>query len=157
MKKLLLMFGFFFCAVLMVNAQDYKTAVGLRGGISQGLTVKYFVSEQHAFEGILTTRWHGSLLTGLYEKHKDFNAVPLKWYYGYGAHAGFWEGFDNHPWFDDDDSHFTLGIDGILGIEYTFDNLPINISLDWKPFFEIVGYSGFEGDSGAISVRYTFK
>lgn len=157
MKKLFLILGFLFCTALMVNAQDYKVGLGLRGGVSQGLTLKYFVSEQNAIEGILTTRWHGTLLTGLYETHKDLNAIPLRWYYGYGAHLGFWEGFDEHPWFDDNKTHLTLGVDGILGIEYTFDDLPINISLDWKPFFEFVGYSGFQGDSGAFSLRYTFR
>ncbi|MBI5008982.1 MAG: hypothetical protein HZB98_04910 [Bacteroidia bacterium] len=31
---------------IAVNAQDYKTGIGLRGGTAWGLTLKHFVSER---------------------------------------------------------------------------------------------------------------
>ncbi|MCK5823646.1 MAG: hypothetical protein KAG95_06555 [Bacteroidales bacterium] len=157
MKKLsLLLLTVILVGSLIVNAQDYKTAIGVRGGLANGLTVKHFVSKNAAFEGILSTRWQGFNITGLYEIHKQaFDTDRLNWYYGAGAHVGFWDG-SNVSWADDNESYSVIGIDGILGLEYNFKEIPINISLDWKPALNLVGYSGFWGDGGALSVRYIF-
>ena len=48
------------------------------------------------------------------------------------------------------------GIDGVAGIEYTFDEIPINISLDIVPSINVIPYVGY-WQRGAISVRYVFK
>jgi len=49
-----------------------------------------------------------------------------------------------------------IGIDGILGLEYNFKEIPFNIGIDWKPMIDLGGSSGFYGDGGAISIRYIF-
>jgi hypothetical protein len=139
--------------VLCVSGQEYKTGIGLRGGFSQGLTLKHFVDKKAAFEGILATRWRGVDLTGLYEIHnRAFEVDHLNWYYGFGAHIGSYDS-TNAPW---GTSGLILGIDGIIGIEYTFTEAPINIGIDWKPSFNLVGNSQFWGDGGALSIRYVF-
>jgi len=48
-------------------AQDYKTGIGLRGDYFNGLTVKHFIASKAAIEGILSSRWQGFQVTGLYE------------------------------------------------------------------------------------------
>ncbi|TAL69619.1 MAG: hypothetical protein EPN88_06535 [Bacteroidetes bacterium] len=139
--------------VTLASAQEYKTGVGLRGGLSQGLTIKHFVGEKAAFEGLLSTRWSGFDITGLYEIHnRAFEVEHLNWYYGFGAHIGSYSG-SKVPW---GTSGAVLGIDGILGIEYSFSEAPINIGLDWKPSLNLVGNSDFWGDGGALSIRYIF-
>jgi hypothetical protein len=139
--------------VSFTNAQDYKTGVGLRGGFSSGLTIKHFVSEKTAFEGLLSTRWQGFEITGLYEIHNQaFEVEHLNWYYGFGAHIGSYNR-NNVPW---GTSGAIIGIDGILGIEYNFSEAPINIGIDWKPSFNFFGNSQFWGDGGALSIRYIF-
>ncbi|PKP34123.1 MAG: hypothetical protein CVU00_08320 [Bacteroidetes bacterium HGW-Bacteroidetes-17] len=156
MKKLLLIFALLFCMISYSNAQDYNTGIGLRGGLSNGLTVKTFIAERTALEFLVASRWKGFSITGLYEIHNQaFNTNGLKWYYGVGAHVGFWDG-DNVKWADNNDSYTVIGFDGILGLEYSFPEIPINLSIDWKPEFNVSGYSGFWGDSGAISIRYIF-
>ena len=157
MKKLfLLLLTVVLIGSFTVNAQDYKTGIGLRGGLANGLTIKHFISNNAAVEGIFSSRWQGFNITGLYEIHKQaFNIERLNWYYGAGAHVGFWDG-GNVSWADDNASYTVIGVDGILGIEYNFKELPVNLSLDWKPALNIVGYSGFWGDGGALSVRYIF-
>lgn len=156
MKKLLLIFALLFCMVSYSNAQDYNTGIGLRGGLSNGLTIKTFIAERTALEFLVASRWKGFSITGLYEIHNQaFNTNGLKWYYGVGAHVGFWDGH-NVKWADNDDSYTVIGFDGILGLEYSFPEIPINLSIDWKPEFNVSGYSGFWGDSGAISIRYIF-
>ena len=157
MKKLIYTFLLIFASLTISYAQDYSTAIGVRGGWAYGLTVKHFISGNSALEGILSSRWQGFNITGLYEVHGTaFGVARLNWYYGGGGHIGFWNGKYNKKWFDDETNYTVIGIDGILGLEYTLSEIPINFSLDWKPAFNIIGHSGFWGDGGAFSVRWAF-
>ena len=154
---------FILIAVIIITAsftqaqvQDYNTGIGLRGGSDYGLTIKHFIENDTAFEGIISTRWKGYNVTGLFEKHKNaFDLTSLNWYYGLGGHIGFWDG-NNVKWADDKESYTIIGIDGILGLELSISEIPFSISIDWKPAYNLIGYSGFWGDQGAISVRYIF-
>jgi hypothetical protein len=139
----------------MASAQEYKTGIGVRAGFSSGLTIKHFLSRNAAFEGLLTTRWQGFDITGLYEIHNQaFDVKQLSWYYGGGAHLGFYNG-TYVSWGHNGTAYTILGIDGVLGLEYTFIELPINIGIDWKPALNLIGYVGFWSE-GAFSVRYVF-
>ena len=156
MKKLIfiLLIALFF--VFESKAQDYLTGIGLRGGAWNGLTVKHFLSQNTAVEGLFDSRWHGFNLTGLYEIHNQaFNTERLNWFYGVGAHIGFYD-TQYKNWGSNTGKYTIIGVDGILGLEYNFKELPINLSIDWKPTFNLSGYSGFWGDGGALSIRYIF-
>jgi hypothetical protein len=139
----------------LAGAQDYRTGIGIRGGFSSGLTIKHFKSQKAAYEGLLTTRWEGFDITGLYEIHDEaFNVDHLNWYYGGGAHIGFFNG-DNAYWGRNGAAYTVIGLDGILGLEYTFSEIPVNIGIDWKPVLNLAGYFGLWSEGG-ISVRYIF-
>ena len=155
MKRCVITFIMVVSIVALVSAQEYKTGIGLRGGFSSGLTIKHFTNPKVALEGLLTTRWQGFVITGLYEVHNQaFDVAHLKWYYGGGAHIGFYNG--NYVYWGTNGTTYTIvGIDGILGIEYTFSEIPINIGIDWKPALNLIGYSGIWSEGG-ISVRYVF-
>ena len=149
-------------AALMLSSAataQYDQAIGFRGGFFSGITYKKFVSQDFAFEGILHTRYAGWQLTGLGEFHAQaFDVTGLNWYYGAGAHVGMFRYHQNSPYFTEESGSTVigLGIDGILGIEYNIGSIPINVSLDWKPAFNLLGYAGFAADGGAFSVRYIF-
>ena len=67
------------------NAQNYKTGAGLRLGTFSGFTIKHFVSRQNALEGLLTFRWNGTSITGLYEWQNPIKGAPnLDWEIGLG-------------------------------------------------------------------------
>lgn len=161
MKKYILL-GILICSGLIsITAQEYNTGIGLRGGISNGITVKHFISENTAIEGILDTRWKGFILTGLYEfENPAFNTIGLSWYYGFGGHIGSWAENNNNPpsWWENnhEGGYVIIGADGIIGIEYTFDMIPINVSLDWKPGINFIGHTGLWADMTAFSIRYVF-
>jgi hypothetical protein len=143
---------------LTTYSQDYKTAFGFRLGPSSGVSVKHFISEKALLEGILARRWRGFNLTGLYEINNEIVSVQgMNWYYGGGVHIGSWQGGKGHKWFKEDRLYNVLGLDGIIGLEYNFAEAPINISLDYKPSFNLLGYMGIWGDEGAVSIRYIFK
>ena len=152
MKKIILLISFVIFLGLSSNAQDYKTSLGLRAGVPYGLTIKHFISKSNAVEGILASRWQGFVATVLLEnEHWTGNYPGLNWFWGLGAHVGFW---DNNPWVST--SGGVLGLDGILGLEYTFDEIPLNLSLDVLPTINIFGSTGWGGINGALSIRYVF-
>jgi len=157
MKKIFLitiLLSFFGLGTLL--AQDYGTGIGIRSGPAQGITIKHFISSTNALEGIVSTRWQGWVITGLYEIHAEpFKVRELKVFYGAGAHIGWWYKPDA-PWADAEGQYSIIGIDAILGLEYSFDEIPISLSIDWKPAFNLIGYTGVWFDGGGISVRYIF-
>lgn len=156
MKKIIITCLVAFCLVSISYSQDYKTGMGIRIGYFNGLTLKYFFGSQVAFEGLLDTRWRGFEVTGLYEFHKQaFNTERLRWYIGGGGHIGVFNG-NYITWEKPGSSYEIMGIDGILGLEYSFRVIPFNIGIDWKPAINIIGIKNFWFDDGALSIRYIF-
>jgi hypothetical protein len=45
---------------------------------------------------------------------------------------------------------------GVLGLDYKFVNLPLNLSLDWKPELNIVSDINFEPAAIGFTARFTF-
>ena len=132
-----------------VPGPNYRLGLGVRLSNSSptlinSITGKYFVTDRSAVEGIVS---FGSRfgIGGLLEIHKPTNMDGLKWFYGAGAYVGFESG----------DTY--LGPTGILGIDYKFTNVPINLSLDWKPELDIIPDINFVPDAFALSVRFTLK
>jgi len=82
------------------------------------------------------------------------------WYVGPGAGIGF--GLGSY-WHEEGYVPFRLNIGGQIGIEYQF-GIPLNLSLDWRPMVNVLGfgryptgyhwYSDFYGI--ALGVRYRF-
>lgn len=146
----------FILSVINSNAQSksassssYQTALGVKVWDGGGISLKHFVSDNNALEGIAYFWNRGIRITGLYEIHGDFSGADgLKWYIGPGAHIGFY----NTKY---GDGNF-IGVDGVLGLDYKFRNAPINISLDWQPSFEFGDGRGFAGSWGGLGIRYTF-
>lgn len=131
------------------EAQPYRFGLGVRLSnatptLNNSITGKYFITEQSAVEGIVS---FGSRfgLGGLIEIHKPLNIPQMTWMYGGGAFVGF----------QDNDTY--LGPTGILGLDYKFENVPINLSLDWKPELNIIPDIDFIPDAFALSVRFTLK
>lgn len=158
MRKYILAITLLFSLLSFANAQDYKTGIGLRAGYPAGFTLKHYFNRTASFEGLLSTRWRGFEITGLYEINKPaFDIDRMNWYYGFGAHVGFWNGkYTYSYWGNYNDQYTIVGIDGILGLEYNFKEIPVNLSIDWKPQINVIGYSGFWFDGVAVSLRYIF-
>ena len=54
------------------------------------------------------------------------------------------------------DNGVAIGIDGVLGLDYKIKGAPINLSIDWQPSFNLIGYNYFEGGWGGLAMRYAF-
>jgi len=148
--------------ILLVNVYaqdntgpDYKTAVGVK--VYPGaVTVKHFLSGGKAIEGIGYLTSDGFRVTGLYELHYDLgNVEGLKWYVGGGGHLGIWSDAWKNK-YPTRQAGMAIGVDGILGLDYKIKGAPLNLSFDWQPSFNLIGYNYFEGGWGGLAVRYTF-
>ena len=145
------------------TAQNYDNAIGIRGGWGFGASFKHFLNESAALEGVLRYRSFGTLgfnysyvqVTGLYQIHNPLDDVltGLQWYYGGGAFVGFWGG--SYAGLIDGDRTY-IGVAGNIGLDYAFEDIPLNISVDWIPSIAIVGGGGFLGGGGGVGIRYIF-
>lgn len=146
-KQIILVFGMLVLACSSVFAQDYKAAVGVRLGEGMtGLDVKYNMNASNSIEGIVDFV-NGINVVGLYEFNNKLSQ-SFNFYYGFGANLGVWNGSDNNV--------LTLGVDGVVGIEYIFPSIPFAISLDYKPFLNILGVTGFHGTDFGLGLKFTF-
>lgn len=157
MKKILLLLSITFVITITsataqsTNSSDYRTALGIKF-YPTGITVKHFVTDKHALEGIGYFFNYGARISGLYEIHFDISSVAgLKWYVGPGAHIGFY----NNKY----GGATAFGVDGVLGLDYKVNTIPLNLSLDWQPSIEFgSGFNnGFTGNWGGIAIRYTLN
>lgn len=158
MKKAVL-FGFLTLAVLALNFQSsfsqYKNAIGGRFGVANGITFKTFNKNDRALDFILNFESRNGTssfrFTGLYEIHNPINAVPaLHWYYGFGGTLG------SRKYTSGGNSELLLGVDGIIGLDYKFRDVPINLALDWKPTMYVSPNTEFNAEGLGISLRFTF-
>ena len=153
-----LIFGVFFLSFSGVQAQNYKTAVGARIGYPLTVSGKYFIDESIAIEGNIGLRafseyrWIALSAAGL--KHKPLDVLEsLNWYYGAGVSIYFWR-FENLTTF----ASSSFGLQGYVGLDYTFKKSPVNVTIDWTPTFFINGYtSGLGTRFGGLGIRYTLN
>jgi len=141
-------------SVEVVQGSSYKQAVGVKLPLGFSATYKKFISSTNNIEAEATYWNKGFRAALLYEfNFYSFPSVPnLSWFVGPGAHVGFWKSQYQKTY----NSKADLGIDGIIGLDYKFDNLPINVSLDWQPSITLLGDAAFIPAYGGLGVRYTF-
>lgn len=154
MKKFLFILGilcFVFCGSYAQS--NYNQALGLKFPGGFAVTYKKFITDNHNIEAQAMFWRKGFRAVGLYEFNFDIpDAEGLRWFVGPGAHIGFWKS----TYKDDYNSSADFGVDGIIGLDYKFKDIPLNVSLDWEPSIVLVGSSGFTPSYGGIGVRYTF-
>jgi hypothetical protein len=148
------------------NSSSYTSAIGVKlfpdvdgsGGVG-AVTFKHFFKENRAVEALGYFWNRGGRLTGLYEFHFDIpGATGLKWYVGPGAHVSFYNNRDRRYLNEAADGYTTVGVDGVLGLDYKFSNIPLNLSVDWQPAVEFGNgrYNGFASTFVGAAARYTF-
>lgn len=146
--------GLFFTA----SAQEYKTAVGVRlsssnAMVNNAVSVKHFIKPNLAVEGLLS--FGDPLAIGaLLQLHQPLSAQGLSWYYGGGAYLAFIKTVNATTQKTSTDPN--LGAQGVIGLDYKFPNIPLNLSLDWKPELNIVTDINFEPAAIGLTARFTF-
>jgi hypothetical protein len=142
--------------------QNYKTAIGIKGGWPYYGTVNL----KHDFGGAygefrVGGYSHDIWIQALFEKNYGLDG-GLEWYWGVGGHVGFWDyGPGYHPhWYRDYDGPYNgayFGADGVIGLEYTFEAAPINLAVDFGPTINFFSGYSWVGWGGALAARFAIK
>jgi hypothetical protein len=147
------------CAGTKLSAQDYKTALGIRLSssapmINNSITLKHFLNETTAIEALFS--FGDPLALGaMVEMHKPLGTTEgLRWFYGGGAYLAFVKTYN--PEKNRDETNTNFGGQGVIGLDYKFVNLPLNLSLDWKPELNLIGDINFEPAAVGFTARFTF-
>ena len=145
-------------------AQAGQASAGLRLGYPWSASVKYFIADDDALEAYVGWRPYSFSnavsVAAAYQRHYSFDLddefEPLRWYWGAGATVAF-NSYDFDPFFlDDDYARTQIGINGYLGVQYAFEDVPLEITFDWVPsVFPGRSYLQFlRFNRGGVAVRY---
>ncbi len=167
MKKLILTILFLISINLFSFTQYSNRDIGIRGGITSGITYRQYLRDNFSYEGILSFRQDGLQFTLLRQVHEEaFFEFADNFYlvYGYGAHVGFFYDHQYNLFFFNRVSYperrFSpvAGIDGYGALEYRLSSIPLSFAMDYKPFFEISAYQYFKISVWdlALAVKYRF-
>lgn len=167
MKNLLIITTVFTAFIFSAEAQNIsKNALGLRLGDNDGfggeISFQRKLSTSNRLELDLGFRNNSVVdavkLAGVYQWvwkiDGDFN-----WYAGLGGGLGSYsysKTYKNNPFFKEQKNGgvYFFGA-GNIGIEYDFD-IPLLLSLDFRPEFNFNGYGDNFGSDIALGVRYQF-
>lgn len=140
------------------SAQSYKTALGVRlsssgAMVNNSITLKHFLTETTSVEALFS--FGDPLALGaLFEINKPIPGSGVNWYYGGGGYLAFIKTYNPNK--DKNETNTNFGAQGVIGLDYKFANLPLNLSLDWKPELNLVSDINFEASAIGFSARFTF-
>lgn len=144
----------------MASAQHRgNKAIGLRFGGGNGYGAE--LSFQTPFEGNRLEAdlgigggkyWHGWTVTALYQWVMNIDG-GFNWYLGVGPAIGYWDEKDNYY---SNNGGMYLAASLNAGIEYDFREIPLQLSLDFRPEFGILNRWDSVGGGLGFSVRYCF-
>lgn len=159
MKKLSLLLGFILSLGFAAHSQIDANAIGLRfsgGGFGSSAEISYQrnlgANRLEIDLGGYSRAGHGGFgIVGIY--HWGWNIVEdLHWYVGPGAGVAF---FNNRNF---NETYMSISAGGQIGLEYDFRGLgaPLQVSLDFRPMWTILGNKYGHATSGGLGIRYLF-
>jgi hypothetical protein len=168
-SKFYILFLVLFLLPHLLQGQMAVRQAGFRLGYSSGIFYQIGSEEGNAeiaYNLMLSFRKSGVQFTGLkivYETSLESISPDLFFGWGYGGHLGFV--YTDHVKSMGEDYYFygekfcpLFGIDGWLTAEYRIREIPLNISLNFKPFIELTIPSFVRLIPGdvAVSISYVF-
>ena len=146
MKKLILVVAAVLGLAVVAAAQP--RAIGVRAGYGAELSYQHTLGGNNFAE--LDLGWNsGAISAGLAYDFQVAPLGPLNFYAGPQVALGLYAGGET--------TVFSLGAGVQLGLEYCFDQIPLQLSLDWKPTFMFVPATAFGWQSIALGIRYLFE
>ena len=141
-----------------IGQSDYKMAIGIRLSsapalVNNAVSFKYFMKPKTAIEALVS---FGDPLSfgALIQFYNPLSTSGLQWFYGAGGYLGFSKEYNPEKQIEERNTYF--GGQGVVGLDYKFDNIPLNLSLDWKPELNFVQDINFEPAALGFTARFTF-
>jgi hypothetical protein len=115
----------------------------------------YYFIGTHSYSRPIAIQLH-------YLIHKDISQLDgLKWYFGFGGqfryshyYYDYWD--QNSVYRTDKITDLGIGPDGVIGLEYTFNDVPISLALDAVLYMEIFDRPFLFLGQGGLALRYNF-
>lgn len=167
---LLVLFSSFFS---LAQAQQKNWAVGIRFGEPTALNVKKYIGKGNALDINIGSSgsFYGrrSYRNGYYDNagfalminylwQKKTNSSGLQWYYGLGGQLTsrryyYYKSGRNYYEYD---SNISLGVTGMIGLEYFIPSTPISLFVDASPYLEIFPAPFFLSLQAGLGGRINF-
>lgn len=147
MKKFIVVIIAALAFVSVASAQP--RAIGVRATYGAELSYQHSMGSNF-LECDLGWSWGNANFTGIY----DFilaSGSGFNFYAGPGAALSLYDYVKDNK----DLVGLGIGVAGQFGLEYEF-SIPLNVSLDWRPVFNLIGNTGFGWNSIALGLRYRF-
>lgn len=147
-KRMLLLLVIATAFATASQAQNYKTAIGLRlssndATVNNSVSIKEFINRVVALEAMFSI--DPAAVGILAEVHQPVSSLPgFRFLFGGGGYVGLKNGI-------------TLGGQGILGLDYKFTKIPLNMTVDWKPELNFTEELRFEPAAVGITARFTLR
>lgn len=144
MKKIFLLIAL---AILTTTANGQIQTLGVRMGFGGEVSCQFnggpgrIEADLGMFRNFSNVTLAYHLVNGLGD---NFN-----WYYGLGGTVGFW----GNGW------GTSVGGVGVVGLEYYFKAVPIQVSIDWRPVVYLIRNSNvgaLDLAASGIGIRYKF-
>jgi hypothetical protein len=150
-KLLLVTFIFFLSAFISIKAQDKNFGIGIILGEPTGLSGKYWMSPENAFDAGLaysfmednkSFAFHADYLYHAEGVIDKYYKMPL--YYGFGVRFRVREIKEN-----------TFGVRGVIGLLIYLKDAPVDVFLEAAPVFRLLPDTNIDFDI-AVGARYFF-
>ena len=150
------------------TSRIYETAVGIRLGSPLSVSAKHFLHQEGAVELAVGFRNDDPFsylhISGAYQYHKPIGDVKNLFYYvGAGASIIRCKYTPEYEIPGEETGSFTsnyFGLQGYLGLDYAFEDIPLNLSADWIPTINLGENSpqqSFSGGFWALAARFIVK
>lgn len=160
----------FLFLMLTMNGQERVSSIGLRLGGLSGVSFNFIDEDFRGFELMVGSKDGGFNFTGLLKKYKPIatnRVAGLFVFMGGGAHTGYTRNTIETMTEVDGTYYYSqytitdpvLGGDFMMGAAYHFETIPLHLSLDYKPYFEIFGEKTFRLDlwDFGFTIKYAFN
>ena len=142
MKKIFAVLFAAFAFVALASAQP--RALGVRVGWGGEISYQHTLGAENFLK--VDAGWGANSVS--IGAAYDFQIAPV-------GPFGFYAGPSAQVWMGGDDD-FVLGVGAQVGLEYIFPSFPLQISLDWRPVFDLIPSTGFGWQSVGLGIRYAF-
>ncbi|PZX93231.1 hypothetical protein DOS84_12600 [Flavobacterium aquariorum] len=141
-----------------------KNAIGLRFGNNHGLGVEISYQKKLSLKNRLEldlgfsndNNTDAIKLSGIYQWYWNIEK-ELDWFAGLGGGLGSWNTNDNYNNGYGSDNGIFAVINGDVGIEYNFKEIPIQVAIDLRPEFVFNNYQKNDfGINAGLAMRYKF-
>ena len=142
MKKIIAIVFAAFAFVALASAQP--RALGVRAGWGGEISYQHNLGGENFLE--VDAGWTANAIN--FAAAYDFQIAPV-------GPFGFYAGPAADLWLVNEGG-IGLGVGAQVGLEYVFDAIPLQISLDWRPMFNIIPATAFGWQGVGLGIRYMF-